>query len=474
MADLGRIELPFTAGFYQSRSRALSSQRCVNWYPNIVEAQALSDETLFPTPGAEQVATGGGINRGSFLMNRRPYFVNGSTLYRMDRQVSPDLEESYSLTALGEIAGSGRVRMAATARELAIVVPGVAAYTYKDGDSSAVEITDQDFDGPVDDVVQINSFFVFNKTGTNKLFQSAINDGQAYNALDFTTVTQVSRVVGLMVFRNQLYAMGEASTVPYDPVGGLNFNFQPIPNGVIDVGLASAHTKTVFRSSFAFVGSGENAENSVWLFSGRPQRVSNDPVDLLLQKHNAEQIDQSFMMLFSQSGAEVFTLTFADRCLAFDISSGRWHERGSRIGDLDYRWRANSIIQAYNRIFVGDAVDGRIGVIRDDLYQEYGENIVRTLVTQPYFDGGKRVKAKGIEVYTDTGNDADDTMALSWSDDGGYNFSNKIYRGMGAVGEYGRRVVFDRLGSFSNTRVLKLEYSGNSPCAINKLMAAVG
>lgn len=474
MALLGRTELPFTNGFYESRSRALSSQRCINWYPNVVEAPALSDENLYPTPGAEQVAIAGGINRGAFLMNRRPYFVNGTRLYRLDRTIGPDLVETFSTTDLGEIRGSGRVRMAATGRELAIVVPGVAAYTYVDDDPSVVEIADLDFDGPVDDVVQINSFFVFCKTGTNKVFQSALNDGQSYNALDFTTVVQIPVVVGMVVFRNQLYIMGEAVTVPFDPVGGLNFNFQPIPNAVIDVGLASVHSKTLFRSSFAFVGSGENAENSVWLFSGSPNRISNDPVDSLLQDQSSAQIDESFMTRLSQNGAEFVMLTVGDRCLGYDLSVGRWHERESRIGEADFRWRVNSIVQAYNQIFVGDAVDGRIGRIDDDLRTEYENSMIRTLVTQPYFDGGNRVKAKGIEVYTDTGNDEEDLIRLSWSDNGGYNWSNPICRGMGSVGEYGRRVVFDRLGSFSNTRVLRLEYTGSNPCAINKIMATTG
>lgn len=474
MSLLGRSELPFTNGFYESRSRALSSQRCINWYPNAVEAPALSEENLYPTPGAEQVAIDGGINRGAFLMNQRPYFVNGTRLYRLDRTIGPDLEETYSTTDLGEISGTGRVRMAATGNELAIVVPGVTAYTYVDDDPSRVEITDPDFDGPADDVVQINSFFVFCKTGTNKVFQSAINDGQSYNALDFTTVVQVPVVVGMVVFRNQLYIMGESVTVPFDPIGGLNFNFQPIPNAVIDVGLASVHAKTLFRSSFAFVGSGENAENSVWLFSGGLNRISNDPVDSLLQNQSSAQVEESFMTRLSQNGAEFVMLTIGERCLGYDLSVGRWHERESRIGESDFRWRVNSIVQAYNQIFVGDAVDGRIGRIDDELFTEYDNSMIRTLVTQPYFDGGNRVKAKGIEVYTDTGNDEGDLMRLSWSDNGGYNWSNPIYRGMGAVGEYGRRVVFDRLGSFSNTRVLRLEYTGSNPCAINKMVATTG
>ena len=63
------VVLPIANGFYISDSLPISAQECVNWYPNIVQAPALSQETLFGTPGLVQQATTGtlteDINRGS-------------------------------------------------------------------------------------------------------------------------------------------------------------------------------------------------------------------------------------------------------------------------------------------------------------------------------------------------------------------------------------------------------------------------
>ena len=47
----GGFPLPFTNGFYLSRSKPLSSQRCINWYPNDSEVPTVSDSNLYPTPG---------------------------------------------------------------------------------------------------------------------------------------------------------------------------------------------------------------------------------------------------------------------------------------------------------------------------------------------------------------------------------------------------------------------------------------
>ena len=63
--------LPISNGFYVSDSLPISAQECTNWYPNIVQTQALSQETLFGTPGLTQLATSGTlkqINRGSHTL----------------------------------------------------------------------------------------------------------------------------------------------------------------------------------------------------------------------------------------------------------------------------------------------------------------------------------------------------------------------------------------------------------------------
>lgn len=481
-SKVGRIPLSFAGGFYQSRSRQLSSQICVNWYPNYPQAKTLNSENLFPTPGLKEVVdTTDGPTRGAWLLNKIPYFVSGSALYRIDRTVNADLSETFEAVNLGAIAGSGRVRMASNKTQLVIVVPGESAYIYTEGGSLA-EIVDADFYGPVNDVVQIDSFFVFCKTGSNVIFHSALNDGASYDALDRWPVYQVPEVLGLMVYRNQLYAMGDSATVPFQNIGGLQFAFAPLANAVLDSGLAGVHAKTNFRGSFIYFGGGENAENAIWLYAGgAPQKISTEPLDTILQNMTAEQVEASFALRISHNGGEFASLTIGDRCFVYDLAaSGQsgvpvWHERTSRLpvgSDVaEYPWRVTSIVQAYNRVFAGDSLDGRIGQIDDMTYTEYGEQIHRTVVTQPFMSVGETVTVPAIEAYFDVGNQSDDSLALSWSDDGGNTWSNPITRSLGAVGEYGRRIVFDRTGAFTNFRVLKFEYSGENPASFNKLMA---
>lgn len=474
-----RTEIPFTNGFYLTRSRPFSSQRCINWYPNIPSVESLSPANLYPTPGLRlRVNELDGIGRGSYVFDGKLYVVCGHVLYRVDRSISPDGIESYSPVTIGTIDGDGPVIMAATRLQLCILSPGGECYIYTllTGVLSSINGT-ANFQSPVVDVVAIDSYFMFAKQNSRIIFHSNLNDGLTYNALDQWQITQYPKVIGLMVYRNQLYAMGEYITVPFGNSSTLEFAFRPIPNAVIDSGLATETAKTLFRDSFVYLGSGENAERSVWLFNGYPQKISTEPIDYIIQNQISENITSAIIMRHSQNGAEFIVMTMGDWCFVYDLSSQRWHERRSRVpfgvDFIDSVWRVNSISQAYNRVFVTDSAEPIVGEIDDGTYTEYGVNQHRSCVLQPFTSGGAVTRVYGIEVNTDTGNTESDTLQLRWSDDGGFNFSDWISRGMGAVGQYGRRIFFDRLGAFTNSRTLEIKYTGSNQCAINKVSASL-
>lgn len=48
---------------------------------------------------------------------------------------------------------------------------------------------------------------------------------------------------------------------------------------------------------------------------------------------------------------------------------------------------------------------------------------------------------------------SDQYLRMRYSDDGGHNLSNWREESIGEVGEYGKRVIFDRLGQFTQRTV---------------------
>jgi hypothetical protein len=485
-----KIPLPFTNGFYQSRSKPLSSQECVGWYVNVNEADALSPENLFTCQGIELsdeapdpgVGVPAEVNRGSHTMDSVPYFVNGGFLDRYDRSVDGAGVETLTRVRIGAISGEGRVSMDDNGNELCIVVPGGDAFIYTQPPTDTlVTITDIDFDGPTETVVYINGYFVFNKTDSQKIFHSNLNQGTVYDALDFGTAeADPDNIIALHVYRNQLYALGSQTIQPFNNIGGSGFVFAAVPNGVVDIGLRSTFAITNYVDSFVFLGKGEDQELGIYRYAGALQKLSTTPIDFVLQNTNPDLIDDAFLLYLSKDGAEFSYITFSNKTFGFDLTAtnlaGRkiWHQRESRIDDEDEQWRVKSLTSAYNRVFCGDSMDSRIGVIESEIYQEYGEHIIRRISGQPFESNGKAVRTANIEASVDVGHGTATTelqLGLDWSDDGGFTYSNKLYRGLGFVGEYTRRPMWRRINRFPYTRIVRFHFSDNGPCSFNRLMS---
>ena len=57
-------------------------------------------------------------------------------------------------------------------------------------------------------------------------------------------------------------------------------------------------------------------------------------------------------------------------------------------------------------------------------------------------------------------------VMLRWSDDGGHTWSSEHWRGIGVIGNYGKRVIWRRLGMTMKLRDRVYEVSGTDPVKI--------
>ncbi|MEE8599186.1 MAG: hypothetical protein V3S69_06740, partial [Dehalococcoidales bacterium] len=235
-----KIQLPIANGFYSSESLPISAQRCINWYPNIVQAQALSQETLFGTPGIRQLITTGinsQQNRGIHVMGGICFFVNGEELYSLDRTFDGSGNDVFGFTSIGAILGSGPVSMADNGTELMVLVPGGAGSIW-DGTTFTADLnvsTSGDFNsnGNPQIVVFINSYFVCN-TDTKKFINSDPNDGLTWNPLSVGTAEADPDIIrSPFVFQNQLFMMGSETTQVFNTTSNPDEVFTPIQGMVI-------------------------------------------------------------------------------------------------------------------------------------------------------------------------------------------------------------------------------------------------
>ena len=95
----------------------------------------------------------------------------------------------------------------------------------------------------------------------------------------------------------------------------------------------------------------------------------------------------------------------------------------------------------------------------DKLVQEDGGKLVLIIGVAT---GGKLLVETGLPTATAI----DPQVMLRWSDDGGHTWSNEHWRSMGLTGQWGRRVIWRRLGMTLKLRDRVYEVSGTDPIKI--------
>lgn len=471
-------------GYYVSTSTTISNQLCTNWYPNYPQSNALSPQSLIPTPGIEFLnSTSTIINRGGIVFDGDPYVINGGTLYRIDETVV-DSVRSYSSEALGTIVGTGRVSISKNNTQICILVPGVRGYIYTVA-GGLEEIT---FPATVElgfpnVVVYLGGFFVF-ATDTN-LFTSALNDGLTYDPLDFASAeVDPDNIVTLHVYKNQLYVLGGDTTEIFENVGNPEgFPLQRVEGFIIDKGCSGIFAVVDFQDSFVFLGSGKNEQPAIWMMQGNDtQKISTTSIDNSVDDLTMAELENTVALSYAQDGAYFAIFTFPDNTFVYDFTASTmserpiWHKRESIINQTTLTWRVGVVLEAFGRLIVADRVNGDFGALELSFNEEYGLHVLREwsssfLVKDPI--APLFLKTIEVTVESGVGEDEDALLGLSISDDGGRTYSKDIPRTIGDTGNYQTLLIWNRLGRYERFATIRLRYSSNSRCVIARIDATI-
>ena len=482
------VTIPISNGSYISDSLAISNQECVNYFPSMPQVEgALSGGVLFGSAGVDSLLTTGAvksINRGAHVKDGKPYFLNGTSLYRVDSSIDEMGEEAFTHVKLGDIPGEDRVSMADNGKQLMIVSPGQDGYIVDESELTVfTKITDAAFkaNGIPQLVVFVDSFFVCN-TDSKKFIKSASNDGLNWNALDFGSAeSDPDKISSMHVFNNKLFIAGSETIEEHANLGTGGFPFQRT-GFFLDKGVFAPFSMVSSSNSFMWIGGGENESPAIWALSGNStKKISTTAIDAELQRFTQAEIESSFAYSYAQSGAYFVGFSLPTRTFEYNTITGKWNERKSQIVNSKgltetIRWRANSIVTAYNRVLCGDSQDGRIGSVSINTYSEYGNEIIRSVSFQPISDMGRSISISSLEATCESGVGTTDTpnpqIRLTTSVDG-KSFNEELSRPLGKVGEFNQRQIWYRLGRFSRLAVFKLTMSDSVKPVIIKLEAKI-
>lgn len=439
------MKIPFVGGAYKSRSVNINCQRCQNLYPVIDDKEKVT--ALVNTPGLVKFAgLGAGEIRGLCIHDGNLYAVSGSTTYKV-------ATDGVKTTLTGSLnTSTGHVWMESNGTHF-MIVDGAHGY-YSDG-ITVTEISDDDFPIP-GSLAYVDGYFVVNEVGTHRWYISNSYDATTWDSDDFASAEAYPDDLQVVVAcQRELWLLGKDSYEVWYDSGNTTFPFSRVTGAVSKVGCIAPHSVGVYEGTVAWLDDKRQVRMSSQYQS---PKISTEQVDYQLQQYRT--VDDAVGFIYNQEGHTFYVLTFPTeaKTWSYDFTTKLWHTRAS--GNLDGRHPATCYISYDQKCIIGHT-NGNLYKYDLGVYSDDG-TIVRRVRSSPCVGNeNKEVFYHALELRMESGKglivddpDIDSGLTpqamLRYSDDAGHTWSNEKWTEIGKIGEYGKRVRWDRLGSGRN------------------------
>jgi hypothetical protein len=304
------------------------------------------------------------------------------------------------------------------------------------------------------------------------------------------------------VDHSEVWLFGTNSVEVWYNSGNADFPLQRIQGAFNEIGCAATFSVAKLDNGLFWLGADARGKGIVYRANGYTgQRVSTHAVEWQIQQY--ENISDAVAYTYQMDGHAFYVLTFpsANATWVYDVSTGTWHERAGWYNGQQTRQRGHMMMAFDGQICVGDYQNGNIYAYSLDVYADYDRpqrwvrswralptgqnNLKRTAhhalqldietgvallrgTSGPIFteSGDLLITENGITLQTEGVDDREPRIMLRWSDDGGHTWSSEHWLSIGGIGEYGRRVIWRRLGMTTKLRDRVYEVSGTDPVPI--------
>lgn len=442
----------FIGGSYETRAVPMDSERTINFYVERMESPGTTSQAaLYPTPGMTELDDGViGHGRAHAEFDGLEYAVIGGTFYTVN--------QSGTLASVGTVAldsnpatlsyngdGGGEI----------LVTSGGSAYIYNISAGTLSSQAGSWASATFGDM--LDGYFLILDDTTSTLWVSDLLDGTTWSATQFLQRSEApDSWVAMKVHNNLIYLLGrKTSTVLYD-AGTSPFPFEVHPSGRLHFGCAAAFSIAVGQGAVSWLGAYQEGAGGIFRATGfSPERISTYPLQVKLE--GLAKISDATGEVVEDQGHTFYLLTVpsAKMTYAYDEQGG-WAERStwnSSTGEWGV-WRPTWHARAYGEARWLDSGSGKIYKADHAVYTDAGGGVIRRLRRTPtLMYENERLFYGALELDMDTGRGAvtgqgaDPQVMMRYSNDGGRNWSNELWRSGGKIGEYLTRVRWNRLGS---------------------------
>lgn len=451
-----RVPINLTGGFDENRSRPLSSQRTINWWPQFQATKKnRSEYILRPYYGLKLfVEHSGDADRGMCINQGVLYKITDQTLYTVD--------SIGTHVSLGTIPGSGRCMMKALGGQLVIANGSGLVYIW-DG-STLTQNTDANLGTPRG-VAVLNSQAIYDDGEGQGWVVSDVGEPGTIDGLNYASAESYSDDLLIpAAWRETLYLMGTDTIEIWWNSGEGNPPFDKVQGAIVNMGLDAIHSVAETPDYLFFLGADKQFHSLSPGTSTVDTPISNQNMADKISEYLVTSDCIGWTMEFQGQWFYVATFPSEDVTWVYPIG-GEWFEWGTGHG----RIRANSYAKAFNRHLVAEHNSGNIYELDSRTYTDVGEPIIRTRITAPIHSGmigpsAKPFEINGFELVLETGvgllagQGIDPKIMLSVSRDGGKSFGTERMLKTGRLGKQ-VTVTTGPFGRFSTDCVIRLRAS---------------
>jgi hypothetical protein len=404
---------------------------------NMLAEPSMSDpegvSLLSRPPMVEFASIGAGPINGTYqrpgLFGGDLFTVSGNTLYR-------------SGIAIGAINGSGPVSWASSRTEL-VLTRGQSAWSFNGTNLAAVVFPDG---ANVRAVGFVAGLFLYARSGSDRWYWSALNDGRTIDGLDFATAeSEPDELYDLKIIGDNLYLLGANSGEVWVLTGNTNLPFSRVIQRNLGRGVQGPGCAEVMDNTLIFIGS----DAIVWRMEEVARRISDHALE---EKIRTSSAGQCFHWLFE--GHLVFTVRLDQGTWGFDISAGRWVELRTFSRE---NWAAICSTQVGSEPLFGDSETGTVWQFGelDGTNEDAGEVAFERMFTagaplksQPQPIANVLVDGNEGATQAESGQGSDPSLEMRYSRNGGRSWSGWRSSRFGAKGEFRRLARYVQCGFF--------------------------
>lgn len=442
MADPIDVPIPFPTGSYPGKNRAETGGRIIN---GVVEPLAENAEAQFVVRRAPGLVVFGDSGKVGY----RGAMMAGSAMYAAFEDEIVKFDDTGAATSLSGLDGDQPVTFARNNKMPVfdtVVVTEQGAFTV-DATTGASSFPDPDLPQPTD-VCHIDGYFIFG-LADSRIFASGTK-ATTVSALDFTTFDYAPGVLyRVLPHAGRLIVMKSTCIGVYQNTAnptGFPFTREAVITGPgLGGKWAVAGYETGWDKGLFWLGS----DNGFHTRNGYSAvRISTPDQDRDVERVPPEERNSIRARCYIEAGHAYVEWSCDYWCWTFDVTTQKWHE--GRSYNEPTRRAVGPSVYAFGKWLSGDRLSGQMLENSDQAYREVDQPMPVEIwsgkcKTFPY--GARVVRAdftfvKGVgNIAGDDPVERDPQVEISWSDDGGNEWSNPVHRDLGRVGRRTTKVT---------------------------------